>query len=555
MVADAKFIRGVAMIALAMTAATALVAAAPQEPAADIIIRGGTVYPGNAAPFRGDIAIRADRIIYVGPKAPGGAKKVIDATGLVVAPGFIDPHTHADEALASNDPAARLVLPFLMQGVTTAFIGVDGHGDTNVARSFGHIVAKDTIAGRTSAHSDRDVGINFASYVGFGDVRKQVIGEADRAPTARELTQMADLVSDAMCQGALGLSTGLFYAPQSFAKSDEVVTLARAAAAKGGIYDTHLRDESSYSIGLDDAIEEALMIGREASIPVHIAHIKALGVDVHGQAPAIIALIEAAQRAGQVVHADQYAWSASHTSLSAALIPRSAQDGGRSAMLKRFGDAPTMERMRPEIAENLRRRGGAASLLITSGPADAQGKTLEAIATEQGVDPVAAAIAILKQSEARVASFNQNENDIAAFMLRPWVVTSSDATLGHPRYYGSFARKYATYVQDEKVMSLKAFIDQSTAAAASMFRLEGRGQLKVGAFADVIAFDPKSFAPRADYANPFLLATGMQMVLVNGQVAIENGAPTGVAAGRPLPRQPIAGTCLPDPTIRPARSN
>lgn len=540
---DAKFMRGVARIALAITAAGALIGAAAQEPATDIVIRGGTIYPGNAAPFRGDVAIRADRIVYVGPKAPGRAKKVIDATGLIVAPGFIDPHTHADAALASNDPAARLVLPFLMQGVTTAFTGVDGYGDADVARAFGRTIADEASGGVSSAKSERETGINFASYVGFGDVRRRVIGEADRAPTVRELTQMASLVTDAMCQGALGLSTGLFYAPQSFAKSDEVVTLARAAAAKGGIYDTHLRDESSYTIGLHGAIEEALRIGREANIPVHIAHIKALGVDVHGQAPAIIAMIEAAQRAGQVVHADQYAWSASHTSLSAALIPRSAQDGGRDAMLKRFDDGPSMESMRSEIAENLRRRGGAASLLITSGPADAQGKTLEAVAKEQGVDPVVAAIAILKQSEARVASFNQNENDIAAFMLRPWVVTSSDATLGHPRYYGSFARKYATYVKDEKVMSLQAFIDQSTAAAAAMFSLDGRGQLKVGAFADVIAFDPKSFAPRADYANPFLLATGMRMVVVNGKVAIENGAPTGVAAGRPLPRQPIAGTC------------
>jgi N-acyl-D-amino-acid deacylase len=540
---DAKFMRGVARIALAITAAGALIGAAAQEPATDIVIRGGTIYPGNAAPFRGDVAIRADRIVYVGPKAPGRAKKVIDATGLIVAPGFIDPHTHADAALASNDPAARLVLPFLMQGVTTAFTGVDGYGDADVARAFGRTIADEASGGVSSAKSERETGINFASYVGFGDVRRRVIGEADRAPTVRELTQMASLVTDAMCQGALGLSTGLFYAPQSFAKSDEVVTLARAAAAKGGIYDTHLRDESSYTIGLHGAIEEALRIGREANIPVHIAHIKALGVDVHGQAPAIIAMIEAAQRAGQVVHADQYAWSASHTSLSAALIPRSAQDGGRDAMLKRFDDGPSMESMRSEIAKNLRRRGGAASLLITSGPADAQGKTLEAVAKEQGVDPVVAAIAILKQSEARVASFNQNENDIAAFMLRPWVVTSSDATLGHPRYYASFARKYATYVKDEKVMSLQAFIDQSTAAAAAMFSLEGRGQLKVGAFADVIAFDPKSFAPRADYANPFLLATGMRMVVVNGKVAIENGAPTGVAAGRPLPRQPIAGTC------------
>jgi N-acyl-D-aspartate/D-glutamate deacylase len=541
--ADAKFMKRVARIALAVAAASGLVAAAAQEPPADIVIRGGTIYPGNAAPFRGDIAIRADRIIYVGPKAPGGAKKVINATGLIVAPGFIDPHTHADEALASRDPAARLALPFLMQGVTTAFIGVDGHGDTHIARTLGRTVADETTAGAPSAGSERDVGINVASYVGFGDVRKQVIGETDRAPTAAEMTQLVDLVSDAMCQGALGLSTGLFYAPQSFAKRDEVVALAQAAAAKGGIYDSHLRDESSYTIGLHDAIEEALKIGREARIPVHIAHIKALGVDVHGQAPAIIAMIEAAQRAGQVVHADQYAWSASHTGLSAAVIPRSAQDGGRAAMLKRFDDAPTMDRMRPEILENLRRRGGAASLLITSGPANAQGKTLEAFAKEQGVDPVAATIAILKQSEARVASFNQSENDIAAFMLRPWVVTSSDATLGHPRYYGSFARKYATYVTDAKVMSLQAFIDQSTSTTAAMFGLEGRGQLKVGAFADVIAFDPKTFASRADYANPFLLATGMRTVVVNGQVAVENGAPTGVAAGRPLPRKPTAGTC------------
>jgi N-acyl-D-amino-acid deacylase len=538
-----KFKMGVASIALAMTAGVALVAAAAQEPAADIVIRGGTIYPGNAVPFRGDVAIRGDRIVYVGQTAPAGAKKVIDATGMIVAPGFIDPHTHADQALASSDPATRLVLPFLMQGVTTAFIGVDGHGDPDIARTLGHTVAAKTGGESPSASLERDFGINFATYIGFGDVRMRVIGETDRAPTATELMQMAGLVSDAMCQGALGLSTGLFYAPQSFAKSDEVVALAAAAAAKGGIYDTHLRDESSYTIGLHGAIEEALTIGREARIPVHIAHIKALGVDVHGQAPAIIAMIEAAQRAGQVVHADQYAWSASHTSLSAALIPRWAQDGGREAMLKRFGDAPMLERMRPEIAENLRRRGGAATLLITSGSADAQGKTLEAVAKEQGVDPVVATIAILKQREARVASFNQSENDIAAFMLRPWVVTSSDATLGHPRYYGSFARKYATYVKDEKIISLQAFIDQSTAATAAMFGLEGRGQLKVGAFADVIAFDPKTFAPRADYANPFLLATGMRTVVVNGQVAIENGAPTGTAAGRPLPRQPIAGTC------------
>lgn len=531
-----------AMIALLSATALAVPhgAAAPQDEA-DLVLRGGTIYTGDAAPFRGDVAIRGDRIVYVGPKAPGAAAKTVDATGLIVAPGFIDPHAHVNDALASGDPAARLVLPFLTQGVTTAFIGVDGSGDPDVARTFGVTSAGVPGAVAGLEQSSRDFGINFATYVGLGAVRAKVIGAADRAPTPAELGQMTVLVDTAMCQGALGLSTGLFYAPQSFAKRDEVVTLAKAAAARGGVYDSHIRDESSYTIGLKGAVEEALAVGRDARIPVHIAHIKALGVDVHGQAPAIIAQIEAAQKAGQIVHADQYPWSASGTGLSAALLPRWAQDGGRAAMLKRFDDSAAMARMRPEMAENLRRRGGPASLLITSGPAGFEGKTLEQVAKDRAIDPVDAAILILKQREAGVASFNQDEADIAAFMKRPWVVTSSDASQGHPRYYASFARKYATYVKDKAVIDLGTFIRQSTATPARMFGLEGRGELKAGAFADVIAFDPATFAPRADYARPTLFSTGMRFVTVNGALAIENGAPTGLAGGRPLPRK-AAGT-------------
>ena len=533
-----------AMIALLSATALAVPhgAAAPQVEA-DLVLRGGTIYTGDAAPFRGDVAIRGDRIVYVGPKAPGAAAKTIDATGLIVAPGFIDPHAHVNDALSSGDPAARLVLPFLTQGVTTAFIGVDGSGDPDVARTFGVTSAGVPGAVAGLEQSSRDFGINFATYVGLGAVRAKVIGAADRAPTPAELGQMTALVDTAMCQGALGLSTGLFYAPQSFAKRDEVIALAKAAAARGGVYDSHIRDESSYTIGLKGAVEEALAVGRDARIPVHIAHIKALGVDVHGQAPAIIAQIEAAQKAGQIVHADQYPWSASGTGLSAALLPRWAQDGGRAAMLKRFDDSAAMARMRPEMAENLRRRGGPASLLITSGPAGFEGKTLEQVAKDRAIDPVDAAILILKQREAGVASFNQDEADIAAFMKRPWVVTSSDASQGHPRYYASFARKYATYVKDKAVIDLGTFIRQSTATPARMFGLEGRGELKAGAFADVIAFDPATFAPRADYARPTLFSTGMRFVTVNGALAIENGAPTGLAGGRPLPRKATGAGC------------
>ncbi|WP_293782034.1 amidohydrolase family protein [Sphingosinicella sp.] len=519
-----------ARMALAAAALTATPLLAASTADADLVLKGGTIYTGTAAPFVGDVVITGDRISYVGKKTPRSAKRVIDAKGLIVAPGFIDAHTHVGHMLGGDEAVGRLVLPFLMQGVTTAFVGNDGGGDIDTAKVLGSAAIN-------------PVGINYATFVGFGALRKAVIGEADRAPTAVELGAMKMLVAKAMCDGALGFSTGLFYAPQSFAKQDEVVALAKEAAVRGGIYDSHIRDESSYTIGLSAAIDEAIAVGREAGLPVHIAHIKALGVDVHGQAPAIIAKIEAARAAGQVVHADQYPWSASGTGLSASLLPRWAEDGGRAAMLKRFDAPETLARLRPEMRENLRRRGGAASLLITSGPDDLVGKTLEAIAKESGAEPIDAAIAILRRAPAGVASFNQSEADIAAFMKQPWVMTSSDASTGHPRLYGSYARKYETYVKTNKVIPLRDFIERSTVLPADAFSLEGRGRLAPGAFADVIAFDPATFAPRANFAQPELFAKGIRTVIVNGKVAVEDGAPTGVAAGRGLPRTPKAGAC------------
>jgi N-acyl-D-amino-acid deacylase len=344
-----------------------------------------------------------------------------------------------------------------------------------------------------------------------------------------------------MCRGALGLSTGLFYPPQSFAATGEVVALAREAGVRGGIYDSHIRDESSYSIGLAAAVGEAITIGRDGRLPVNISHIKALGVDVHGQAPAIIALIEDARRAGQQVTADQYPWSASGTTLGAALVPRWAHDGGRAALLRRFDDAGIAERLRAEMAENLRRRGGAESLLITEGRY--RGRRLAEIARTLRVEPVAAAIAIIRISDSAVASFNQTEQDIAAFMRRPWVMTSSDASGGHPRAYGSFARKYAEYVRRRRVLSLRDFIERSTALPADTFRIAGRGRLRPGAFADIVVFDPEAYAARATYDQPTLLAAGVRTVLVNGVPAVDNGVLTGAAAGRGLAQRPRTGTC------------
>jgi N-acyl-D-amino-acid deacylase len=513
---------------LAILLATALLGAAAPPEQVDLVIRGGTVYSGSDPPFVGDVAISGGRIRAVGRRLPHAAARVIDARGMIVAPGFIDPHTHLGDQLADADSRTRLIPAFLMQGVTTALIGNDGGGDPDLASVLG------------SARR-RPVGINYAAYVGFGEVRRAVIGEADRAPTPAELVRMREMVARAMCHGALGLSTGLFYAPQSFARTEEVVALAREAGARGGLYDSHIRDESSYSIGLAAAIDEAITIGRDGRLPVNISHIKALGVDVHGQAGAIIARIEAARRAGQRVTADQYPWSASGTSLAASLVPRWAHDGGRAALLRRFDDPSAMMRLRADMAENLRRRGGAGSLLITEGRY--RGRRLAEVAHTLGIEPVAAAIAVIRVGDPGVASFNQTEADIAAFMRRPWVMTSSDASGGHPRAYGSFARKYADYVRGRNVLSLRDFIERSTALPADTFRLVDRGRLRPGAFADVVVFDPRSYAARATYEAPTLLAAGVRTVLVNGVPAVENGALTGAAAGHAIALTPPAGTC------------
>ena len=509
-----------------MLCLTALATAAPAAERVDLIIRGGTIYTGTAAPFVGDIAVSGDRILAVGRRLRYTAGRVVDARGMIVAPGFIDPHAHLAEQLASPDAQVRLIPQFLLQGVTTSLIGNDGRGDLDVAQVLG-------------SATTRPVGINYGTYVGFGDVRQAVIGDSDRAPSSSELERMQELVASAMCQGALGLSTGLFYAPQSFARTDEVVALAREAGRRGGVYDSHIRDESSYSIGLAAAVDEAIAIGRGGGLPVNISHIKALGVDVHGQAGAIIARIEAARRGGQRVTADQYPWPASGTSLVASLVPGWAQDGGRTVLLRRLDDPSLADRLRSEMAENMRRRGGASELLITQG--SQSGKRLSEVAGNG--DPIAAAIALIKQSDLAVVSFNQTEADIEAFMRRPWVMTSSDAFSGHPRAYGSFARLYAEYVVRRRVLTLRQMVERSTARTADTFGLTDRGRLRRGAFADIVVFDPNAYAPRATYEHPTELAAGVRTVFVNGVAAVDNGVLTGAAAGRGLAHAPTAGTC------------
>ena len=520
---------------LALVSLLALGAAGEQP--ADVVIRGGTIYSGaEAPPMTGDVEIAGDRIVYVGPSRGTEARQVIEAKGKIVAPGFIDAHTHPDSYIRSDDPKTRLNLPWLAQGVSTIVIGVDGYGTPDVGTDSRKLEAS-------------GIGTNVVPFVGFGAVRQRVLGKADRAPTPAELAEEKRLVAKAMCEGAYGLSAGLFYPPQSFAKTDEVAAVASEAGKRGGMYDSHQRDESNYNIGLIASTKEAIEIGRRAGAPVHIAHLKALGVDVHGKAPELIGTIEEARTSGLDVTADQYPWLASGTSVDASLVPSWAVDGGYKAMIARFDDAATMAKIRGEMRENLRRRGGAESLLLIAQGQPWTGKTLAQMAALWKLDPIDAAIRILRvpnkagtdPAGAAVASFNMAPRDVDLIMKQPWVVTSSDGSNGHPRQYATFPKLYQDYVRKRPVITIGAFIRRSTGRTADMYRIKDRGYLKPGAFADVVVFDPAEYAPRADYVHPREPSAGVTALFVNGKLALKDGAATGAAAGRALLRPTPAG--------------
>lgn len=507
-----------------------LVPAAAWSQQADLRIAGGLVHDGDGGPPRhADVFIRGDRIVHVGDGRGWTAARTIAAQGQVVAPGFIDPHVHAETDLASPDRRARQAPFALMQGVTTIVVGNDGRGPIGVSHALAQLRADST-------------GPNVAMLTGHGRIRDAVLGRADRAPTGDELAVMRAMVDSAMRGGALGLSSGLYYAPGSWASTDEVVALARVAARYGGIYDTHIRDESSYGDGLLAAIREALEIGRRAGLHVHIAHIKALGADVRGRSGAVIAVIRDAIRRGQPVTADQYPWTASSTGLASALLPRWAEAGGRDSLLARLADSLVRRRIVADVRENLRRRNGPESLLLTvvSGSArlraEARGRTLAEFAVLRALDPAEAALAILEEGGASVASFAMEEADIEAFMREPFVMTGSDGSAGHPRKHATYPRKLREYVIKRQVITLERMIASSTSQVADAFGLRGRGRLCAGCFADVIVYDPAAVEATATYAAPDRLARGMAWVIVNGVVVVADGELTEALPGRALAR-------------------
>jgi N-acyl-D-amino-acid deacylase len=485
----------------------------------DLILHNGTVIDGSGSPsIHTDVGIAGDRIAFVGSSAGRKAKRVIDASGLVITPGFIDPHTHTADDL--TDPKRGRNEAYLMQGVSTVATGNDGDSPEHTG---------DTLA----RWARQGIGTNAALFIGEGTVRGEVMGMSDAKPTPEQMEKMKALVDTAMNEGAIGLSTGLYYAPGSYAATEEIIALARVAAQHGGIYDTHMRDESTYNIGLMNSVRETLRIGREANIPVMISHIKALGADVWGQSTEVIALIDEARKAGINATASQYPYDASGTSVTASLVPRWAEADGK--LLKNIDDPALHQRLIREMTENLRRRGGPETLLMTAAKDKSiVGKNLAQIAKERNISPIEAAFQIIRAGGSSVASFNMKESDIEAFMKQPWVMTCSDGSEGHPRKYGTFPHKIHEYVYEKHVLSLEAAVRSSTSLPAETLRLKNRGLLTQGYFADVLVFDPKTFIDRATYENPTVLATGVQYLLVNGKFAVDRGNLTTTLAGRAL---------------------
>lgn len=490
---------------------------------ADILIVNGEVYDGIEAMSQSlSIAIKGDTIVWVGHQNDKEvvAAKTIDAKGLIVSPGFIDPHTHATNDLDNSEHSHNK--PFLFQGVTTVTVGNDGSSPYPLAEY-------------RDKCQELGVGTNVVALVGHGTIRKQVMGESDRKASKEELVKMQQLMQQELNAGAFGMSTGLFYAPGSYATTDEVVALAGVVAKNNGIYDTHMRDESTYSIGLIPAVQETIEIGERANIPVHISHIKCLGVDVWKQSDSIINIVEEAQDKGIRITANQYPYDASATSLKAAVVPRWAESGGKDSLLIRFNDTGLKSKILEQTQTNIARRGGPEKLLIIQAPDTLlQGKNLLEIAQDLKKKPEEAVFDILKLGYIKIASFNMNPYDIENFMVQPWVVTGSDGGSGHPRKYGTFPYKYRKFVKENNVLDLTSFINQSSSKTAKILKLPKRGTLQEGNYADIIIFDPNAFTDKANYLDAFQLSEGLIYSIINGKLSIEEGEFTEKLNGRML---------------------
>ncbi len=496
----------------------------------DIIIDGGRIVDGTGNPwYYGDVGIQNGRITKIGNLKEARAVKRLPVADRVVAPGFVDIHNHTDTDIEKLPLAEN----YMHQGVTTIVGGNCGDSIYPVGE-------------KLTALKSIGLGVNFALLVGQATIRQRVMGMSDRAPTRDELKRMKELIAKAMEEGAVGISTGLYYAPGSYSKTDEIIELAKVAARYGGIYASHTRDESDYTIGLVAAVKEAIEIGEKANIPVEIAHLKALGKPAWGKSAEILDLVRRARARGVDVTFDQYPYVASATTLAGSIVPRWAVAGGEAKMKERLLDLPTREKMRKEMLGSIDKRGGPEKLFIANFQPDTslEGKNLKEIGKMKGKEPIDAAIDILLTGEADVVSFNMLEEDLIRIMRSSFGLVASDGSLvgfgkgvPHPRYYGTFPRVLGKYVREEGVLTLEEAVRKMSSAPANRVGLADRGLIREGMIADITVFDPTTVTDKATFERPHQYPVGIDYVIVNGQLALSKGEWTGVRAGRVLYRE------------------
>ncbi len=556
------FLAAVAVIfGVALQKYTATRAATPPEPLYDLIIRNGHIIDGTGSPwYSADIAIREGRIARIGRLGDATAKESIDAHGRVVAPGFID--------MLGQSNLTILVDPRLpskiYQGITTEVTGEGGSvapiTDALVrANHLSYEHYKITPDWRTLGEyfarlEKQGIGINVADYVGATTVRANVIGDADRAPSAAELDQMRALVRQAMQDGAVGVSTSLQYAPAPYAKTEELIALASEAAKYGGIYATHMRNEGDAEM---TALAETARIAREAHIPVEIWHLKAAGKPNWGAMPKVVAFIDEARASGLDISANTYAYAAWSNSMSA-FVPPWAHDGGDVKMIERLRDPATRARIKHDMETPSRDwdnewqeipDAGAILISAVQNPKllPLQGKTVAQIAKERNADPMDVIFDTLIEDGGftEVSVFAMDEADVALALQQPWTSicndssgTSPEGILGeehpHPRAYGTFPRILRKYVREEKLITLPDAIRKFSALPAQKMGFTDRGVLKAGMWADVVVFDPQTIHDVATFEKPNQLSVGMDFVLVNGVPVISEGKMTGARSGKVL---------------------
>jgi N-acyl-D-amino-acid deacylase len=497
----------------------------------DVLIRNGRIIDGTGNSwFYGDVGIKDGKIKVIGKQILRDAGRIIDANGLVVAPGFIDVHAHIEGAESATPTADN----FIYDGVTTVVTGNCGGSNLDMGRYFAQMDSLKT-------------SINIASLIGHNTVRRAVMGEAQRDPTPAELAQMEALVAKAMQEGAVGISTGLIYVPGTYSKTSEVLALSKAAARHGGTYASHIRDEGD---GVADAVNEAISIGREANMPVEISHFKVTYKPNWGRSVETLALVEQARREGLDVTVDQYPYVASSTTLDTT-VPTWAFSGGRDSLHARLGDPAIRQKIKKEMSENLKKKklkNYDYALVARYAPdTTCNGKTISQINLLKGRRAKASdeVETILEMIEAtphtQMVYFSMNEKDLVRIMQYPFNMFASDAGIArfgagmpHPRAYGTNARVLGRYVRDQKVIRLEEAIRRMTSLPAQKFNLQGRGLLLPGMAADIVLFDEATVSDAAEFTNPHAYSKGFAYVLVNGEVTVDGGKHTGVRNGETL---------------------